>query len=65
MAGDLKLQKVLVAVSAGYLEACVGVSLAANSFDVCLGSGTSFLNGKIDWCKQVYTDLQDSHLSFF
>lgn len=48
MAGDLKFQKVLVAVNAGYLEPRVGVSLAANSFDVCLCSGTSFLNGKIN-----------------
>lgn len=57
-------QKVLVTGGAGYLGARLGSSLAAQGYDVFLGSRNPFKNGSVDGCEQVYTDWQDPDLNF-
>ncbi|MDC0172514.1 SDR family oxidoreductase [Gammaproteobacteria bacterium] len=57
-------QKVLVTGGAGYLGARVGSSLAAQGYDVFLGSRNPFKNGSIDGCEQVYTDWKHPDLNF-
>ena len=57
-------QKVLVTGGTGYLGARVGLSLAAQGYDVFLGSRNPFKNGSIDGCEQVYTDWQHPDLNF-
>lgn len=64
MARGLEPQKVLITGGTGYLGAHIGVTLAANGYDVYLGTRNPHLNGSIDGCTQVLTDWQDPALSF-
>ena len=57
-------QKVLVTGGAGYLGARVGSSLAAQGYDVSLGSRSSFPHRVVEGCDQVVTNWEDSELKF-